>query len=293
MDLKRMLYFCTIVEQGSVSKAAKVLNIAQPPLGKRLQELEEEIGAPLFLRTGRKMILTEAGIFLYKQSCQILSHVNEVKNQTLKIALQNKKIVNIGISYLFLSYFRPFLMALYEKHEILDINIIVSDSSHLENLLMEKAVDVALIQRPKAEQCFHITELANLKLVAVIPKGLTPEVSDNSITLAELAKLPLVLLHRVKGEGTFEFILNKLYSNIQNVNVLMKISEPRLIMEMLHNGLHAATLLPASEINLETESDLQVYDLVPEMTVFQPSFVSLTTAPKIIEIETIVQNCLL
>lgn len=44
MDLKRLQYFCTIEEQGSISKAAKLLNMAQPPLGKRLQEMENEIG---------------------------------------------------------------------------------------------------------------------------------------------------------------------------------------------------------------------------------------------------------
>ncbi|WP_243466162.1 helix-turn-helix domain-containing protein [Sodalis glossinidius] len=44
LDLKRLQYFCTIEEQGSISKAAKLLNMAQPPLGKRLQEMENEIG---------------------------------------------------------------------------------------------------------------------------------------------------------------------------------------------------------------------------------------------------------
>lgn len=43
MDLKRLRYFCRVVEHGSVSQAAKSLNMAQPPLSKRIQELEEEL----------------------------------------------------------------------------------------------------------------------------------------------------------------------------------------------------------------------------------------------------------
>ncbi len=52
-----------MVEQGNISRAARVLNIAQPPLSKRLQELEEEVGAPLFLRGTQKIELTPAGHF--------------------------------------------------------------------------------------------------------------------------------------------------------------------------------------------------------------------------------------
>lgn len=47
MDLKRLRYFCRVVEQGSVSQAAKSLNMAQPPLSKRIQELEEELQVSL------------------------------------------------------------------------------------------------------------------------------------------------------------------------------------------------------------------------------------------------------
>jgi DNA-binding transcriptional LysR family regulator len=48
MDLKRLRYFCRVVEQGSVSQAAKVLNMAQPPLSKRIQELEEELNVIVY-----------------------------------------------------------------------------------------------------------------------------------------------------------------------------------------------------------------------------------------------------
>ena len=54
MDLKDMLYFCTIVEEGQISKAAKRLNISQPPLSLRLKELEEEVGCSLISRANGK-----------------------------------------------------------------------------------------------------------------------------------------------------------------------------------------------------------------------------------------------
>ncbi|WP_232777007.1 LysR family transcriptional regulator [Rahnella sp. AA] len=112
MDLKRMRYFCTIAEQGSISKAAKVLNIAQPPLGKRLHELEEEVGSPLFIRTSKQMVLTEAGRFLYRKSSEILNQVNSVTKQAIDIASQKKRTVRIGVSYLYLRYFNTVFLDL-------------------------------------------------------------------------------------------------------------------------------------------------------------------------------------
>lgn len=53
MDLKRLRYFCRVVEQGSVSQAAKSLNMAQPPLSKRIQELEEELPGIAFCSPGK------------------------------------------------------------------------------------------------------------------------------------------------------------------------------------------------------------------------------------------------
>ena len=58
MNIKRLRYFCTVVECGSVSKAAQVLHLSQPPLSKRLQELEAETGVPLLARQGNKIAPT-------------------------------------------------------------------------------------------------------------------------------------------------------------------------------------------------------------------------------------------
>ncbi|MDU7757810.1 MAG: LysR family transcriptional regulator, partial [Staphylococcus epidermidis] len=63
MDLKRLKYFCKVVEQGSISQAARALNMAQPPLSKRIQELEDELNAPLFVRNGNRLETTEAGYY--------------------------------------------------------------------------------------------------------------------------------------------------------------------------------------------------------------------------------------
>ena len=68
MNIKRLRYFCTVVECGSISKAAQILHLSQPPLSKRLQELEAETGVPLLARQGNKIAPTAAGCFFYERA---------------------------------------------------------------------------------------------------------------------------------------------------------------------------------------------------------------------------------
>ncbi|WP_431282489.1 LysR family transcriptional regulator [Humitalea sp. 24SJ18S-53] len=64
MDVSVIAGFIAVVEGGSVHAAARQLRISQPTLSRRLQRLEAELGFRLFIRTGRRLVLTEAGIRL-------------------------------------------------------------------------------------------------------------------------------------------------------------------------------------------------------------------------------------
>lgn len=64
MELRVLRYFLAVARQQSISRAADELHITQPTLSRQIQDLEEELGTPLFTREKRKMYLTEAGLFL-------------------------------------------------------------------------------------------------------------------------------------------------------------------------------------------------------------------------------------
>ena len=68
MDIRQLLYFTTIAEEGSISAAAKKLHLSQPPLSYQMKLLEEELHLPLIERSARGIALTEAGRVLYKRA---------------------------------------------------------------------------------------------------------------------------------------------------------------------------------------------------------------------------------
>ncbi|MCI1283203.1 MAG: LysR family transcriptional regulator [Lacticaseibacillus songhuajiangensis] len=80
MDIKNLITLRTIVDTGSFQAAANQLNYAQSTVTAQVQQLEQELGLQLFTKTGRKMVLTQAGRDLMPQVQQVLGTVTAMKN---------------------------------------------------------------------------------------------------------------------------------------------------------------------------------------------------------------------
>ena len=72
MELRHLRYFLAVGEELNVRQAAMRLHVSQPPLSRQIHDLEQEVGAKLFVRSRRGMQLTEAGQMLLKEARQIL-----------------------------------------------------------------------------------------------------------------------------------------------------------------------------------------------------------------------------
>jgi DNA-binding transcriptional LysR family regulator len=75
MDLKSLRTFVTVVEEGSVSKAALRLRTAQPALSRQIIDLEKKLGIKLFDRIGRRLVLSRDGEQMIENCRDVLGHV--------------------------------------------------------------------------------------------------------------------------------------------------------------------------------------------------------------------------
>ena len=97
MDIRQLQYFTAVVENGTISEAARKLHISQPPLSTQIKALESECGVTLFERGARHITLTEAGRLLYRHAVQILSleKAAEAEMQNLRTGKQGS--IRIGL----------------------------------------------------------------------------------------------------------------------------------------------------------------------------------------------------
>jgi DNA-binding transcriptional LysR family regulator len=93
VELRQFRYFVAVAEEMNFTRAADRLHMTQPPLSRHIQQLEEEVGLPLFARGARPLRLTEAGRIFYGRAKSILSAADGVAEITRQLAQLSARIV--------------------------------------------------------------------------------------------------------------------------------------------------------------------------------------------------------
>lgn len=83
MEIRTLRHFIAVVQEEGVTAAADVLRISQPALSRQIRDLEEEMGATLFVRgnRGRTMELTHEGRLLYRRACEIVELADRTRSE--------------------------------------------------------------------------------------------------------------------------------------------------------------------------------------------------------------------
>lgn len=92
-----MRYFRVLAQTLNFTRAAEQLNIAQPPLSRQIQQLEDELGVALLERS-RPLRLTEAGRFFHEHSSQLLEQLVRIGDDTRRVAAGQKRWLGIGFA---------------------------------------------------------------------------------------------------------------------------------------------------------------------------------------------------
>lgn len=85
MELRHLRYFVAVAEERNFTRAAQRLHIAQPPLSRQIQQLEEMLGVQLFERNSRPLKLTDTGRFFYSHAVQLLAQTAELESMTKRV----------------------------------------------------------------------------------------------------------------------------------------------------------------------------------------------------------------
>ena len=97
MELRQLRYFVAIVEHGSLSRAARVLHVAQPALTQQIQQLEAELGAQLLHRSAQGVLATDAGKIFHEHAQAILKQVGDARSAIMQSSAQPAGTVALGI----------------------------------------------------------------------------------------------------------------------------------------------------------------------------------------------------
>ncbi len=172
MNLKQLEYFVQVAEIGSFSKAAVVLDIAQPALSRHVRSLETELNTYLFVRNGRGVALTEPGKRLFDHSVAILRLIEQAREDMGASRDEPSGHVTVALPP---SAGRQLTVALVEgfktRFPAARLAIVEGLSTHIVEWVTSGRVDVGLIYNPEAQPGLEITPLLHEPLGLVSPAG--------------------------------------------------------------------------------------------------------------------------
>lgn len=147
MELRLLEYYLAVVREGNISKAAELLHITQPTLSRQMAKLEEELGAPLFIR-GKHLQLTDAGIMLQRRAEEVTSLIGKIEDEFT----QKKEIggvISIGSGGLYSSRVLPELMSGFRKlHPQVSFHLYTNSADYVKEQLEQGLLDFGLLLEP-------------------------------------------------------------------------------------------------------------------------------------------------
>ncbi len=200
MNLKQLEYFVQVAELGSFSKAASVLDVAQPALSRQVRALESELKEYLFLRNGRGVALTEAGKRLFDHSVAILQLVAHAREDLGASRDEPIGRVTVGLTPSIGRLLTvPFVMRFRRELPTARLAVVEGLSTHIVEWVTSGRVDVGLVYNPEAQPGLDITPLRHeaLGLVSPAVKGKRSAAEPQPLPMKELSRFPLIVPERV------------------------------------------------------------------------------------------------
>jgi len=212
IELKRLNAFVTVVEAGSITRAAELLFIQQPPLTRLLQGLEQDFGVPLLQRLPRGVIPTEAGEVLLQEARAVLARAEQLNAAMRRAAQGEQGRIRIGFtSSAALHTFVPALLRRYrEIYPSVSTQLEESGSGELLEAVVAGQLDVAFVRMPVKDMPeLEMEKVLEEPMWVAVPAGhrLAARVSGQPLKLEELSNEPFVLYRRRAGQGLYDAIL--------------------------------------------------------------------------------------
>jgi len=199
MDIRQLKYFLAIVEEGSITKAAKRLHIAQPPLSHQLKLLEDELEVKLINRNTRKFEITDAGQILKYRSKQILELAQNTKKELSNLKNGYKETLSLGtVPSSSTTLLLKKLIDFQDRHPHINFKIRESNTYEILNLLSIGTIEVGIILTPFNSEKFESLPLPSEPMMVAFKPDMYFTNTDQLLNLIQLINKPLIIDNKFK-----------------------------------------------------------------------------------------------
>lgn len=201
----RLKVFYVVAKRLNFTKAAEELFISQPAVSKHIHEIETHYKSKFFERNGSRIKLTPAGSILLKCAEEIFNIHRNIEFELAALKKDVKGTLHIGASTTVAQYFIPaYLASFKQKFPNLKISLCVNNTEHVENLLIENKINLAIVEGHTKRKNLKYLPLVKVEIV-LCTRSSNHASNKAMITLKDLQQLPIVI--REGGSGSREVIV--------------------------------------------------------------------------------------
>jgi LysR family transcriptional regulator, benzoate and cis,cis-muconate-responsive activator of ben and cat genes len=226
MDLRQLRYFVAVARERNFTRAAEQLHIAQPPLSRQIQLLEQELGVALLLRNSRPVQLTDAGRLFYEQAIQILGRVEQMQAATKRVGLHQRSVLSIGFVASTLYGGLPTLMRmLRERAPELDIQVLELMSMQQIEALKEGRIDIGFGRVHHSDPNVAGILLREERLAVALPMGSPMAQTSAPLSIQQLHWQKLIVYPKDSHPGFADQVLNILHAHEVQPSEVLEVRE--------------------------------------------------------------------
>jgi DNA-binding transcriptional LysR family regulator len=251
MNIRQLRYFLAVAQELNFTRAAEKVGIAQPPLSQQILALEQELGTALFTREKRRVLLTAAGEILVDHAHRVINAAAAAEDAVRMVERGARANIVVGAVYSAIYSFLPGLLRHFNTlHPNVEISLREMTIAQQIVGLNEGMIEVGLLRGPIHQRDLRTETLYRERLVVAVPSAQAEDFGE-TVSLRELAELPLIAVARGTGRGYSDRVLDVFDAHDLEPNIVHEVSDMHTSVCLVAAGM-GVSIVPAIMQTMQT-----------------------------------------
>jgi DNA-binding transcriptional LysR family regulator len=266
IDMRHLRYFMAVAAERSFTRGAERLNMAQPPLSRRIQQLEEELGTRLFDRNAKPLRLTSAGHLFYEEAMQILQRAAQMRTTMARFVAGERTRFVIGLVPSMLYARLPEVIRRFgEISPDVDVSLAgMTTTLDQFSALTEGRINVGFGRVRLSAPGIRQKVLQEERLIVAVPPGHPLAIGDDPLEMPTLAGIPVIVYPREPRPSYADQVLSLFRDCAVEPQIVLEVQDLQTAMVMAAAG--AGTCIVPASVQRIGRSDLIFRPLATEAT---------------------------
>jgi DNA-binding transcriptional LysR family regulator len=240
MDLHQLRVFQSAIKRGGFTRAGEQLHLSQSTVSQHIKGLEDELGCPLFLRVGKRVLVTEAGTVLLQYAERIFRDLKNAEMAVREMNALKRGTVRLGVGPTTLTYRLPRILRDYTRRfPQIELIVLAGTTEFLLDAIRSQHLDLAIVMSTAPQAGLKSTPLGREELVIVL-NSKHPLAWKRTLDPADLGSLRFILYEK---KTAMQMLIERYFESLGvSPSITMEVENNEAIKSLVRAGLGASIL---------------------------------------------------